>query len=888
MESGLLSSLGPCTSRRGGLKQRFGRFDGHSIIVAVFLGITATDVGAQSIQAVRATDSPRVDGRLTEGVWQTAPAITNLTQREPDEGAPAIDNTEVRFAYDDDALYVGARMFSSDPKAIRALITRRDREGSSEQIVISLDTYHDRRTAYTFSVTPAGVRIDYYHSTDSEGSRDTDWNPVWEAETDIDSLGWSAELRIPFNQLRFSPGDMQEWGVNVVRRVPARNEQSYWALVRRTEVGWSSRMGVLTGIRDIRPSRRVELVPYVAADSRIAAVTDPSNPFQHSYANAARVGGDLKMGLGPNLTLDVTLNPDFGQVEGDPAVVNLTAYEIFFDERRPFFLEGSDLFAQRGLFYSRRIGAAPPGSANADYVQRLANSTILGAAKLTGRLPSGLAVAALAAMTDREVARTFDSTSTPKFGSAAVAPRTGYAVASARQEFGEDASTLGGIVTLVQRDLDPGTPLANLLPRSAYSALVEGRLRWAGGKYDVNSWLGYTNVRGDSAAILRQQRSSRRYFQRPDADHVEVDPSQRMLGGTTFGLGHSKLAGRHWTWDIDVLHQSPGFEPNDMGSFGAVDTRTFNTRLRWRETQPTRWYRRYEISAGTLYDWNFDGMRRRNDNQVAFSSTLPNFWRLNSNVTYAQSALSDRLTRGGPIMGTPASTRWGVELQNRSGARNGWGVDLSGGRDDNGGWSQDLEMSFSLRPGDRWEMSFDPLWSRGTDARQFVTTEGNGRPETFGTRYVFAHVDLSEISGQFRLNYTFTPDLTLETYVEPFAASGRFHSFGELLAPRRRELLVYGTSGTTITRNTDGSQTVTDGSESFDIDNEDFNERSFRSNLVLRWEWRLGSTLYLVWQQNRSAQLPFETARPGQLFGALDARGENVLAIKVSYWTALR
>jgi hypothetical protein len=858
------------------------------VVVAVFLGITATDAGAQSIQAVRASDSPRLDGRLTEAVWHTAPAITNLTQREPDESAPAIENTEVRFAYDDDALYVGARMFSGDPRAIRALVTRRDREGSSEQIVISLDTYRDRRTAYTFSVTPAGVRMDYYHATDSESDRDFDWNPVWEAATDIDSLGWSAELRIPFNQLRFSPGDMQEWGVNVVRRVPDRNEQSYWALVRRTEPGWSSRMGVLTGIRAIRPPRRLELLPYVAADSRIAAVTDRANPFQHAYANAARVGGDLKMGLGPNLTLDVTLNPDFGQVEGDPAVVNLSAYEIFFDERRPFFLEGSDLLNQRGLFYSRRIGAAPPGSANADYVQRLANSTILGAAKLTGRLPSGLAVAALAAMTDREVAQTFDSTGTPQFGNAVVGPRTGYAVASARQQFGKDASTFGGIVTLVQRDLEPGTALADLLPRSAYSGLVEGRLRWAGGAYDVNSWLGYTNVRGDSLAMLRQQRSSRRLFQRPDADHVEVDPARLMLGGATFGLGHSKLAGEHWLWDIDFLFQSPGFEPNDMGSYGAVDTRTFNTRVRWRETQPSRWYRRYEVSLGTNYDWNFDWMRRRNDNQIAFSSTLPNFWRVNSDVTYSQRALSDRLTRGGPIMGTPARTRWGVELQNRSGARTGWGVDLNGGRDEDGGWEENLEMSFSLRPGDRWEMSFDPQWSRGTDTRQFVTTEGNGRPETFGTRYIFAHVDLSELSGQFRLNYTFTPDLTLETYLEPFAASGRFHGFGELLAPRRRELLVYGTNGTTIVRNPDGTHTVTDGSETFDIDNEDFNERSFRSNAVLRWEWRLGSTLYLVWQQNRSAQLPFAPARPGHLFDAFHARGENVLAIKVSYWTALR
>jgi hypothetical protein len=736
-------------------------------------------------------------------------------------------------------------------------------------------------------VTPAGVRVDYYHASDSEGDRDSDWNPVWEAATDIDSLGWSAELRIPFNQLRFSPGVTQEWGVNVVRRVPARNEQSYWALIRRTETGWSSRMGVLTGIRDIRPSRRVEFVPYVAADSRIAPVTDPANPFQQTYANAARVGGDLKVGLGPNLTLDVTLNPDFGQVEGDPAVVNLTAYEIFFDERRPFFLEGSDLLTQRGLYYSRRIGAPPPGTANADYVQRLVNSTILGAAKLTGRLPSGLAVAALAALTDREVARTFDETGTPQFGDAVVAPRTAYAIASARQEFGADNSTLGGLVTMVQRDVDPGTPLRDLLPHSAYSGLVEGRLRWAGGGYDVNSWLGYTNVRGDSLAMLRQQRSSRRYFQRPDADHVDVDPMQRTLGGTTFGFGHSKLAG-NWLWDIDFTHQSPGFEPNDMGQYGAVDTRTFNTRFRWRQTQPTRWYRRYEVSVGTNYDWNFGGMRRRNDNQVAFSTTFPNFWRLNSDVTYSQRANSDRLTRGGPIMGTPAGTRWSIELQNRAGARNGWGVDIGGRNDENGSWEQYADLSFSLRPGDRWEMSFEPFWSRGTDTRQYVMNEGSGRAETYGTRYIFAHVDLSEISGQFRLNYTFTPNLTLETYLEPFAASGRFHSFGELLAPRRPELLVYGTSGTTIAHNPDGTHTVTDGGDSFDIDNEDFNERSFRTNAVLRWEWRLGSTLYLVWQQNRSAQLPFATARPGQIFGALNARGENVVAIKISYWTALR
>ena len=856
--------------------------------VAAVLLVVPQLLQAQTVEAMRVQTPPRVDGKLTEAVWSAGPMVTGLTQREPEEGAPAIENTEVRFAYDDDALYIGARMFSANPAAIRALVTRRDREGSSERIVVSLDTYRDRRTAYTFSVTPAGVRIDYYHSSDDEDDTDSDYNPVWEAATQIDSLGWTAELRIPFTQLRFSPGAIQEWGLNVVRNVPARNEQSYWALVRRTETGWSSRMGALTGIRGIRPTRRIELLPYVAADSRVGYVTDPANPFQHRYDNSARVGGDIKMGLGPNLTLDVTLNPDFAQVESDPAVVNLSAYEIFFDERRPFFLEGSDLFDIRDFFYSRRIGAAPPGSASADYVERLASTTILGAGKLTGRLPSGLSIAALAAVTERERVRTFDSTGSPQFGRALVAPLTTYAVASARQEFGDDASTIGGLLTMVHRDVEPGTSLGNIVVRDAYSGVLDGRLRWADGQYDLSYFAGATNIRGDSAAILRQQLSSRRYFQRPDADHVEVDPTRRALSGTYLGVGHSKVAGRHWLWDLDLIQRSPGLEPNDIGSFGAVDDRMASGSLRWRQTTPSRWYRRFDTGVGSRFNWNFGGMRRNEQYSWSFNAIFPNFWRISSDVDVAMPATSDRLTRGGPIMGTPGSTGWSVELESPYGARHSWAIDVGGDRDRNGSWEQSIELSASLRPGDRWELSFDPEWNRSRDTRQFIDTEDNGRAETFDTRYIFAAVDVSEISGRFRVNYTFTPNLTLETYVEPFAASGKFHSFGETLAPGRRELLVYGTAGTSIVRNADGTHTVTADGNSFDIDNEDFNERSFRSNAVLRWEWRLGSTMYLVWQQNRGADLPFAPARPRHLFDALDARGENFLAIKVSYWLALK
>lgn len=865
----------------------FASFGGSFLLVLAAPTLLAAQPAGDTAHAVRLTESVRLDGRLTEGVWRAAPAITRLTQREPNEGQPALEDSEIRFAYDDDALYVGARMYSRDPAGIRALVTRRDQEGTSEFIAISLDTYLDRRTAYSFAVTPSGVRIDVFHPSDN-GDSDAGYDPVWEANAVIDSIGWTAEMRIPFNQLRFSPRAEQLWGLNVIRRVPARNEDSYWRLIRREETGWASRMGILAGIGGIAPARRVEAMPYVAGGSRIRADADPRNPFlRHRTHSDARVGGDLKVGLGPNLTLDATFNPDFGQVDADPAVVNLSAFEVFFDERRPFFTEGADLLDRRDLFYSRRIGAPPPGRASADYVEPADNTTILGAAKLTGRLPSKLSIAALGAFTDRELVRTYDTTRA-EFGRAAVAPRSAYLAASAQQEFGREGSTLAAMLTAVNRDVERGTPLAALVPRSAYTGVVEGRYRWARGAYDVNVWLGGTDVRGDSLAILRQQLSSRRYWQRPDAEHVAVDPSRRELRGTFFGAGHSKMAGRHWRWDLDYLQESPAFEPNDLGRFGSVDSRALMGALRWRETQPTRRYRSYDTGIRARQVWTYDWTRRSTGGSAFFNITFPNYWRWYSSYERGERGLSPTQTRGGPLMGTPAGHGLNMELEGPEGARHRWAVDVGARADEVGGFFTGVELSLSARPGTQLELSFDPEWSRGRDTRQYVMTASGGPAATYGSRYVFSAVDLSEVSGRVRANFTFTPHLSLETYAEPFAASGRFHTFGELSAARARDLRIYGRDASSaITRNADGSYTVTDGGQTFDIGNEDFNVRSFRSNVVLRWEWRLGSTLFLVWQQDRSGARSPGTARPGDLFDALRARGDNFLALKVTYWLAL-
>ncbi len=349
-------------------------------------------------QAVRIQGrAPTVDGKLDDAAWSAAPALTGLVQKLPAEGAPASEATEVRFAYDDDALYVGARMFSRDPAGIQAPVSRRDNGEQAERLLVSLDTYLDRRTAYTFGVTASGVRLDWFHPSDSEGS-DASFEPVWMARTRRDSLGWTAEMRIPFSQLRFSRADVQTWGVNVTRRIPSTNEDQYWAMVPASATGWASRFGDLAGITGIRQTRRVEFTPYVASGADFTSSPGEGNPFDDGSQASVRVGGDVKMGLGPNLTLGATINPDFGQVELDPAEVNLSAFETFFGERRPFFTEGSQLLSVGNFFYSRRIGAPPRSAAVFGLADRVAGdytyldvpptSTNLGAAKLTGRLPS--------------------------------------------------------------------------------------------------------------------------------------------------------------------------------------------------------------------------------------------------------------------------------------------------------------------------------------------------------------------------------------------------------------------------------------------------------------------------------------------------------------------
>ncbi|HUP20569.1 MAG TPA: DUF5916 domain-containing protein [Gemmatimonadota bacterium] len=848
---------------------------------------------AKRIEALRASaGTPEVDGRLDDPVWAQARWISDFVQKEPVQGAAPTVATEIAFVYDDEAVYIGARMAGEGTYEIADQMTRRDDMArGADRLIVSLDTYHDGRTAYSFAVTAAGVRIDWHTPTDHEGNHDMTFDAVWAARTEVTAEGWTAEMRIPFSQLRFSSADEQVWGVNVNRTIPALDEEQYWVLVPRDETGWASRFGELVGIRGVGASRRIELVPYVASevtrtsDALIAA----GDPFSEINDATVRTGLDFKMGLGPNLTLNATVNPDFGQVEADPAEVNLTAFETFFQERRPFFTEGQQNLQGNGppYYYSRRIGAAPHLFAGGDFRDAPSTSTILGAAKVTGQLAGGWSLGAITAYTDDESARVYDLAE-DAFRDVDVEPATLYGAARLQKQFGPNASTFAFTLTAVDRSMDEGSALASLLADRALAGGVDWNRRFQGGKYELLGQVGFSHVTGDSAAITRIQRSSGHYFQRPDQDHVELDPSATSMTGFSAAVRGGKRSGT-WQWNGGVWGDTQGFEINDLGQYGRADEIAQWSGVSYNVTTPGNVFRRWNVGMFENASFNNGWIHRNQNLGMSTNYTLTNFYRGFFETGRNFDVLSDVATRGGPLMKQDGNWWFAGGVFSSANQPSGWGIRAMVGSEDLGGWRWRIDPEARWQPTDRIRLSFTPRYVRSRDTRQYVGTFEGGRDATFGSRYVFGWIDRSEIATPVRMNYLFTPNVSLELYAEPFAASGRYFDLGELAAPRTSDLRTYGEAeGTSIERDETGAYTVTDGDASFEIANRDFDVLSFRSNLVLRWEWRPGSSLFVVWQQNRSG---FDAAGRlvggGDLLDSLSADGQNVLAVKFSYWLPL-
>jgi len=858
------------------------------------------------MRASRATGAINIDGKLNEPSWAAAVPSGDFTQSYPKVGAKPTDPTEVRVLYDDDALYVGVRMFDARPDSIAAQLARRDVTGIySDWLHLMVDSYRDRRTSFRFSVNPRGVQKDVLEFDDNKGE-DLNWDAVWEVATSIDSAGWTAEYRIPFSQLRFGnvPSGVERiWGFQVMRDIARRNERDSWSPWKQTDPGFVSFEGDLGGIVDIPTPRRLELMPYVSG-KLTRAPGDPANPFYRSNDTKPSAGADLKYGLPRGLTLTATVNPDFGQVEVDPAVVNLSAYETFFPEKRPFFVEGANIFnigvisggpsyGSQQIFYSRRIGRPPQRFVDGRFVDAPDATTIIGAGKLSGKV-GAWTVGLLNALTAEEKARVIDAsnveTTTP------VEPLTNYFVGRIRRDFREGNTILGFGGTAVNRDLGD-TVFKNLLRSSADVGSFDFEHRWANRQWTLTGALSSSRIDGSQAVIRNAQQSSARYYQRPDADYLSVDTAATSLNGYSAKLGLNKAG--DWSFSATAKSISPGFEVNDLGFMGRVDYRNVGAGGSYNNFKPGKLLRSYSLYAGTNHAWNYGGDKIWTSffNQVSLNFT--NLWSLYGGGEYDPGAIDDRLTRGGPRGRQP--TQWGGWTEIDSDQRSVLSYSFFGNyyADEKHGYSKHLSVGLTIRPTSSVHVTVSPDASLYHNTIQFV--RGATDPlatSTYGRRYVFGNLFQTTLSATTRVDWTLTPLLSFQLYAQPFASAGRFRSFKELLTPATQNYIVYGQdNGSTITPVPDPttgntlSYTVDpDGpgiAPSFSLNNPDFRTHSLRGNAVVRWEYRPGSALFFVWQQQRSDFLPFEgDFRTGRETRMIFGRPSNVFLVKATYWFA--
>jgi hypothetical protein len=851
------------------------------------------------VRAIAAEQAaPDIDGDLSDPVWQTASAVTGFTQSRPDDGEPATERTEVRLAYDMDALYVYARMFDSEPGRVVARLGRRDDNVESDMFYVMIDSYHDHRTCFRFGVNPAGVRNDVLTSND-DSHGDRGWDPVWDAAAQVDSLGWTAEFRIPFSQLRFSSAAEQTWGINFSRSVFRKDELMRWSWAPSTEHGYASLFGHLQGLRDIPAPRRMEVLPYTVAKTDFTEGANPANPFNDGSAQDVSAGVDFKYGVTSGLTLDATINPDFGQVEADPAVVNLSAFETYFSERRPFFVEGSNLFrfgsgsggfvfGAPQLFYSRRIGKRPSRSAETEdgFVDNPVATRILGAAKLSGKT-AGWSVGVLSAVTAHTSARIQGADGTRAIE--AVEPLTNYGVLSLRKDMREGASGVGIMATSVVRNLND--PVFTGLRSSALAGGMDFFHKFAGNQFAVNGTVSGSYIRGSTDAITQVQRSSARYFQRPDQDYVSLDSTATSMTGYAVSAQAGKVSG-NWTYGTDFYAYSPGLELNDAGFRTRVDQIFNGIRVSRRWLTPGKVFRSFEANTTWAQQWNFGGVRQWSSGWLGVWGQFKNYWSASIGGSYEVAGLSDKATRGGPLMKTTSG--WFLNASVGSDRRKmlSFNAHTSRGQGEEGSLSGCAGISLNFRPTSAISLSLTPHYGYSTSPAFYVTrSDDQTATATFGTRYVFSRLRQKDLNTTIRLNVSFTPDLSVQLYAQPFIASGDYEEFKEFLAPSTYDFARYGVDGASTLEFDAGANEYTadsdgDGpAEAVTFSNPDFTFRSLRSNLVLRWEYTPGSTLFLVWNHGQSGSASDPSFRVFREFGHLfgDTQ-QNTFLVKVNYW----
>ncbi|HEX8692678.1 MAG TPA: DUF5916 domain-containing protein [Longimicrobium sp.] len=825
--------------------------------------------------------APTLDGKLDDPVWAAADSIGGFIQRDPDEGQPAKFPTVTRVAFDHSAVYVGVRAFDPEPRKIVAQLTRRDEDSSSDWLLVAFDSRHDLRTAYVFTVNPAGVKRDF---TIVDGQNDdVGWDAVWDVAVERDEHGWTAEFRIPLSALRFSPGGDGVWGFEVARVVQRANEQSFWAPLRRDDSRVVARFGELHGMTGLPSPRRLELLPYMLSGVT-RAPGDGADPFYSASDWRGSAGMDVKYGVTSDLTLDATVNPDFGQVEADPSQVNLTQYETFFPEKRPFFTEGADIFrfgiglgdgdgGNESLFYSRRIGRAPHYGVDAEFADVPGETNILSAAKLSGRVGRGWSVGALGALTAQERARGIDDAG-GRF-SQVVEPLTGFGMLRGRRDANGGRTQYGFVGTGVFRRLD-GTGIEDL-PGTALAGGVDASHRWGNDAWIASGYLLGSTVRGSEAAIVGLQQSPARYFQRPDAGHVRLDSAATSLSGFAASWQLARVKGSVQGGLLGMV-RSPGFETNDLGFMREADQVTNVAYLGYRSFKPGKVFRGFGVNTNLWNTQTFGWENTSTGGNVNGWGDFLNYWGMYWGVERGVAAWSNGSLRGGPLIRRPGSTSGWAGFYSDGRKRVNGGADFNWWtEDDTDGWRYNVSFNLGVRPTAATRISLSPFYSRNRSAWQFVDAPGDAAG---ATHYVFGGLDQRTLGVSARFNQTFSPTLSLQVYAQPFISDGSFADFREVADPRAKDFAErFAPLGEAGTR-----------PEGWSFDDPDFNYRALNLNAVLRWEYRLGSTLFVAWSHSRDGAADGGTGRfrPGEDFDELwRYPATNVLLVKVNWWMSL-
>ncbi len=808
--------------------------------------------------------SPVIDGRLDDAAWQKAQWGNHFTQKTPYEGKAPSQKTAFKIIYDQKNVYVGIQAYDTEPDKIVRRMSRRDnREGDWVEVVF--DSYYDRRTGFSFSVNAAGVKNDAIISSDGE-NWDESWDPIWHVKTAPNTAGWTAEMKIPLSQLRFDRKENQTWGLHVARFLHRHQEIAEWNLIPRQASGWVSMFGSLTGIKKLNPKRQVALLPYSVGQYENYD-KEEGNPFSKGHGGQLTGGLDGKIGITNNMILDFTINPDFGQVEADPSEVNLSAFESFFEEKRPFFIEGRNIlnfqvtpgnngFSRDNLFYSRRIGRSPQHWPDTDdyeedaYVNGPTNTTILGAFKLTGKTRSGVSIGVLNSITAKETA-VVDYLGDRH--NETVEPLTNYFTLRLQKDYNQGKTTIGGMMTATNRNLKESH--LNFLHRSAYTGGLDFFHSWKNKEWFVQLNTVFSHVRGDKEAILETQESSRRYFQRPDADHLTLDPNRTSLSGHggTFSVG--KTGGGRLRFVGFLTWRSPGLELNDVGYLRSADRIMQAVWTSYRITEPFAIFRNFSIEVNQWSGWDFGKTNLFKGGNINLNMQFKNYWSFGTGINREGSYVSPTSLRGGPALKEPGGWNHWVFL--RSDGRKKFrvfGVWSNFYGDLNANRVKRYRGGVTYRPIDALSISMDPSFTVSRQTLQYVDTVELDQED----RYIFAQINQKTLAITLRLNYSITPDLSIQFYGQPFISSGKYTDFKSITNPRAAQF-------TDRFRLFESSEMAYDAAEeyydvtekakngaSYQFEDPNFNSLQFQSNLVVRWEYTPGSTLYVVWSQGRT------------------------------------